>query len=84
VGIHARLRYDLVFCGGDSKCKIVFKLLEQVIQIISGMRFMSCRQLSKHLNVPPVTQENDSENTCLSIIEINSVKVMNTLNIINF
>jgi hypothetical protein len=63
--IHAYLRYGLVFWGGDSKSKIVFKLQKWVIRIISGMsRYTSCRQLFKGPNILPVPCMYISEAVC--------------------
>jgi hypothetical protein len=52
---HAHMRYGLVFWGGDSRGKKVFRLLKRVIQIMSGVRrYPSCRQLFKDLSILPI------------------------------
>jgi hypothetical protein len=62
---HAYLRHGLVFWGGDSKSKIIFKLQKQVVWIISGVsRYTSCRQLFKDLNMLPVSCMYISEVVC--------------------
>jgi hypothetical protein len=52
---HTHLKYGLIFWGGDSKSKTIFKLQEIVIRIISGVnRLSSCRQLFTDLNLLPL------------------------------
>jgi hypothetical protein len=52
---HAHLKYGLVFWGGDSKSKTIFKLQKRV-------KLSSCRQLFKDLNPLPLP--------CMYIFEI--------------
>jgi hypothetical protein len=52
--VYSHLKYGLIFWGGDSKSKTIFKLQKRVIRIISGIgRLSSCRQLFKDLNLLP-------------------------------
>jgi hypothetical protein len=47
---HTHLKYGLIFWGGDSKSKTIFKLQKRVIRIIIGLsRLSSCRQIFKDL-----------------------------------
>jgi hypothetical protein len=53
--VYTHLKYGLVFWGGDSKSKTIFKLQKKVIRIISGVsRWSSCRQLFKYLDLLPL------------------------------
>jgi hypothetical protein len=53
--IHTHLKYGLIFWGGNSKSKTIFKLEKRVMRIISGVsRLSSCRQLFKDLNSLPL------------------------------
>jgi hypothetical protein len=53
--IYSHLKYGLIFGGGDSKSKTIFKLQKRVIRIISGLgRLSSCRQLFKDLDLLPL------------------------------
>jgi hypothetical protein len=52
---HLKLKYWLVFWGGDSKSKTIFKLQKRAIRIISGVnRLSSWGQLFKDLNLLPL------------------------------
>jgi hypothetical protein len=52
---HTHLNYGLIFWGGGSKGKTIFKLQKRVIRIISGVsRLSSYRQLFKDLNLLPL------------------------------
>jgi hypothetical protein len=52
---HMHLKYGLIFWGGDSKSKTIFKLQKRIIRIISGVnRLSSCRQLFEDLNLLPL------------------------------
>jgi hypothetical protein len=50
--VYSHLKYGLIFWGGDSKSKTIFKLQKSVIRIISRVgRLSSCRQLFKELDL---------------------------------
>jgi hypothetical protein len=53
--VYAHLKYGLIFWGGDSKSKTIFKLQKRIIRIISRVsRLSSCRQLFKELDLLPL------------------------------
>jgi hypothetical protein len=53
--VYAHLKYGLIFWGGDSKSKTIFKLQKRILRIISRVgRLSSCRQLFKDLDLFPV------------------------------
>jgi hypothetical protein len=53
--VHTHLKYGLIFWGGDSKSKTIFKFQNRFIRIISGVNRLSlCTQLFKDLNLLPL------------------------------
>jgi hypothetical protein len=50
------LRYGIIFWGGGSESKPIFKLEKRVIRIISGAsKYASCRQIFKDYNILTVS-----------------------------
>jgi hypothetical protein len=52
---HTHLNYGLIFWGGDSKSKTIFKLQKRVTRLNSGVHILSSRrQLFKDYNLLPL------------------------------